>query len=110
MQNTFVQARMTIFRPNGEINSQNAALLRQQLAETVASQDHSSLVVDMSQVESIDSTGLMVLVSTFTLAQRLNKRFGLCGVSPSIRIVLELTQLDRLLDISDDYGTGVLAA
>jgi anti-sigma B factor antagonist len=43
----------------------------------------------------------MVLVSTLTLAQRLNKRFGLVGVSPSVRIILELTQLDRVFEISE---------
>ncbi|GAB4374146.1 MAG: hypothetical protein Kow00121_18210 [Elainellaceae cyanobacterium] len=103
MQNTFVQARMTIFQASGHINAENASLLKQQLADTVSAHEYSSLLVDMSQVESLDSAGLMVLVSTLTLAQRLNKRFGLCGVTPSVRIILELTQLDRLLEISDSH-------
>jgi anti-sigma B factor antagonist len=89
----------TVVQPNGHITAENALLLKQQLAETVSSMEHSSLLVDMSQVDSLDSEGLMVLISTLTLAQRLDKQFGLLKVSPSVRIVLELTQLDRVFQI-----------
>lgn len=98
-QSTLFQTRTTIIQPSGHINAENAALLKQQLAETVSSQEHSCLLVDMSQVESLDSTGLMALVSALTLAQQLNKQFGLFGISPAVRIVLELTQLDRVFNI-----------
>jgi anti-sigma B factor antagonist len=43
----------------------------------------------------------MALVATLTLAQRMNKPFGLVGISPSVRIIFELTQLDRVFEISE---------
>jgi anti-sigma B factor antagonist len=98
-QSSLAQTQMTVVQPSGHINAENAAILKQQLAEMVSSMEYSSLLVDMSQVESLDSEGLMVLISTLTLAQRLNKQFGLFGISPSVRIVLELTQLDRVFAI-----------
>lgn len=111
MQSTLTQSRMTVFQPHGHLNAANAAALEKQLAETVSSREHASLVVDMSRVESLDSDGLMVLVSTLTLAQRLNKRFSLCGLSPSTRIMLEVTQLDRVFEILEqDPGLVVVAA
>lgn len=104
MQSTQANSsKMTVVQPCGHINVSNASALRQQLAETVSSNEHMSLLVDMSQVESLDSAGLMALVSTLTLAQKLNKRFGLCRISPSVRIVLELTQLDRVFEISEHH-------
>lgn len=103
MQSFSLQTRTTVVQPNGHINADNAAVLKQQLTETVSSSEYSSLLIDMSRVESLDSAGLMVLVSALTLAQRLNKQFGLFGVSPSVRIVLELTQLDRVFEICDAY-------
>lgn len=102
MQNSsFAYSGTTIIQPQGHINATNAAVLQQQLADTVTGQEYDSLLVDMSQVESLDSAGLMALVTTLTLAQRLNKRFSLFGVSPSVRIVFELTQLDRVFEILD---------
>lgn len=111
MQSALVQTRMTVtqplaiqptvIQPQGHISAENATALKHQLAETVSSHECSSLLVDMSQVESLDSTGLMVFVSMLTLAQRLDKQFGLVGISPPVRIVLELTQLDRVFQILD---------
>ncbi|WP_416665790.1 STAS domain-containing protein [Egbenema bharatensis] len=111
MQGSLARAQMKVFQPSGHINAENAAVLKQQLAETVSSLENASLLVDMSQVDSLDSEGLMVLISTMTLAQRLNKQFGLCGISPSVRIVLELTQLDRVFQIFESLpGVDALAA
>ncbi|MBW4468680.1 MAG: STAS domain-containing protein [Pegethrix bostrychoides GSE-TBD4-15B] len=89
----------TIIQLSGQISSATIAELQQQLVEALAATACSSLSLDMSQVEALDSAGLMLLVSTLTLAQRLNKQFSLFGVSPSVRIIFELTQLDRVFNI-----------
>jgi anti-sigma B factor antagonist len=86
----------------GHLNAANAAHLHERLATAVISDTNASLLVDMGEVESLDSAGLMALVSALTLAQRLNKRFGLCAISPSIQIIFELTQLDRVFDIFEN--------
>lgn len=99
MQNVLTQSQMTVIQPCGHINAANAAVLQRQLMAAVSSQQYSNLLVDMSQIESLDSAGLMALVSTLTAAQKLDQRFGLCSVSPAIRIIFELTQLDRVFEI-----------
>lgn len=101
MQSTLSLPKIMVVHPHGHINADNAEALKQQLAETVSTKDYASLFVDMTQVESVDSHGLMALISALTLAQRMNKRFGLFGISPAVRIVFELTQLDRVFEISD---------
>ena len=40
-----------------------------------------TVLVNMQQVESLDSTGLMALVHALRLDQALDKRFSLCSVS-----------------------------
>lgn len=108
-ESSFAHSKTTVIQPDSHINAANAAKLQQQLVETVSSQAYSSLLVDMSKVESLDSAGLMALVSALTLAQRLNKRFSLFGISPSVRIVFELTQLDRVFEILDEHPTLAVA-
>ena len=93
--------KMMVVHPHGHINADNAEALKQQLTETVSTKDYASLFVDMTQVESLDSHGLMAFVSALTTAQQMNKRFGLFGISPAVRIVFELTQLDRVFEIFD---------
>lgn len=91
--------RVTVFQPVGHITSSNAAKLQQELAEAISSASSTGLLVDMSKVESLDSTGLLALVSALRLAQKLNKRLSLVSLAPSIRLIFELTQLDKVFEI-----------
>jgi anti-sigma B factor antagonist len=102
MLNVLTHSRAKIVEIQGNINAENAAELKQYLADTVSASENASLMVDMSQVGALDSAGLMVLVSTLTLAQQLNKKFKLIGVS-SVRIIFELCQLDRVFEISEQH-------
>jgi anti-anti-sigma factor len=110
MQSVLAQSPVTIVQPCGHLNASNAAGLQQQLMVAVSTQSSSAVLVDMSQVESLDSAGLMALVSALTRSQRLNQQFGLCCVSPSIRIIFELTQLDRVFEIFDSRSAFETAA
>lgn len=100
MQNVLVRHQSKkVLQPSGPLSADNAIKFQAQLSAAMLSEQHSSFLVDMGSVESIDSAGLMALVSALKMAQGLNKRFSLCSVSHSIRMVLELTQLDRVFEI-----------
>ena len=81
----------------------NAAEFEGQLTEIVASQKDSVLLIDMRRVDSLDNQTLMALVAAFRLAQNLGRRLILCSVAPSVKIILELSQLDRILEIFDNH-------
>jgi anti-sigma B factor antagonist len=57
------------------------------------------LLVDLSDVQLIDATGLGVLVGANRLANQLGRRLVLCGVPPRLRRILLVTRLDRILTI-----------
>jgi anti-sigma B factor antagonist len=101
MQSVLTRPEDTVIRPQGHVNSSNVFAFQDQLTKAMMSPGSASLMVDMSEVESLDSAALMSLVSTHTLAQRLNKRFSLCSLSAPARIIFELTQLDRAFEIND---------
>ncbi|HEY9884161.1 MAG TPA: STAS domain-containing protein [Thermosynechococcaceae cyanobacterium] len=105
MQNVLVRPQTAVLQPLGSLNAGNVIVFQQQLNAAIQSEHHSSLLIDMAQVESIDSAGLMTLVSALSMAQRLNKRFSLCAISHSVRIIFELTQLDRAFEILEGRYT-----
>ena len=105
MQSVLVRPQTITVCPKGYINAANASALQSQLAIALDSKQNLTLLVDMRDVESLDSAGLMVLVSTLSLAQKQNKRFSLCSMSASIRIIFELTQLDRIFEIFENSAT-----
>lgn len=109
MQSLLIRPQAAIIRPCGALNAATAADFQRQFHSAILSEQNSSLLIDMSQVESLDSAGLMALVSTLNLAQANGKRLSLCAVSISIRIVFELTQLDRVFEIFESLTAFELA-
>jgi anti-anti-sigma factor len=57
------------------------------------------LVVDLTGLEMIDSTGLGMLVGTHRRALEANRRLVLCGVPPRVMRVLTVTRLNRVLRV-----------
>lgn len=55
------------------------------------------LIVDLSRVESVDATGLGVLVGTHRRAQRISRRLVLRAVPPRIHRLLTVTRLHRVI-------------
>ncbi|NER84695.1 MAG: STAS domain-containing protein [Leptolyngbya sp. SIO1D8] len=95
---------LTVVQPSGVLNAANAHALQAHLAEQISCDTSRGLMVDMSRVESLDSAGLVSLISVLRLARDLSKRFCLCSVPPSIRMVLELTQLDKAFEFADEMS------
>lgn len=59
----------------------------------------SGVLVDLSAVEYIDSSGVASLVEGYQLARDKGLRFGLVGVSESALMVLELARLDKVFPL-----------
>lgn len=102
---------MAVVQAQGSLNASNAQDFHLSLVERIRCDKSSGLIVDMSRVESLDSAGLISLVSALKHARQLSKRFCLCSVPPTIRIIFELTQLDRVFEMIEDMShTTMMAA
>ncbi|MHC5677088.1 STAS domain-containing protein [Nostoc sp.] len=101
MQAVLNYPKITVIRPQGCLNAANALEFERDMTTALVQNGISVLVVDLVAVELLDSAGLMALLSTHKLALSLGRGFRLCAVTPSIRIIFELTQLDRVFEILD---------
>ena len=87
-----------ILHLEGELDTYNCGQLRSALVEQVE-QGHSNIVVDMSGVEYIDSTGLGSLVGGL---KRVSEHGGVMKIvcnNPQILKVFEITGLDKVFAI-----------
>ncbi len=91
--------KITVICPQDTINATNALEFERDLTTVLAQDGNTVLLVDLEQTQFLDSAGLMALVSALKLAQKLGRRFSLCSVSPSLRMIFELTQLDQVFEI-----------
>ncbi|MBD2577503.1 STAS domain-containing protein [Oscillatoria sp. FACHB-1406] len=106
MTHSIVSEKIATIELFGSITAVNAEELRGQLMKKLAKPALSVLQLDLSKVEFLDSAGLMTLVTAYRLANSLNKRLIFCSVPPAVRIVFELTQLDRTFDMFEDRLAG----
>ena len=84
-----------VVRLTGEIDLSNATRLQDQLSLLV---EQSHVVVDLSEVTFIDSTGLSALIVSHRRATTAQTGLHLGGATGTVQRLLELTQLDRHLD------------
>ncbi|MFN6526536.1 STAS domain-containing protein [Nostoc sp. ChiSLP03a] len=101
MQAVLNYPKIAVIRPQGCLNAANALEFERDMATALAQNGISTLVVDLAAVESLDSAGLMALLSTHKLALTLGRSCQLSAVGPQIRMIFELTQLDRVFEILD---------
>ena len=101
MQFVVLSSTKMLLRPSGHLDASYGLELERRLSSLVMSHPDRHLVLSLEAVESIDSAGLMTLVSAFRLAQRNSLALELCAVPPELKIVLELSQLDRVFSIDE---------
>ncbi|HIK46295.1 MAG TPA: STAS domain-containing protein [Leptolyngbyaceae cyanobacterium M65_K2018_010] len=106
---TMAQA-MAFVQAEGSLNASNAQDFQLSLMERIHCDSAAGLIVDMSKVEALDSAGLISLVSVLKQARQLRKRFCLCSVPPAIRIIFELTQLDRAFEMLEEVPFSLALA
>ncbi|MGB7087408.1 MAG: STAS domain-containing protein [Phormidesmis sp.] len=100
---------VTVSCPAGVLNAESASTFEQQLVCAMRDSCDGELVIDMSQVESLDNGGLVSFMSVLNAAKAKQRSLRICSAPPSIRIVFELTQLDRVFTMVD-HAPAVMAA
>ena len=90
------QSGAALVKLAGRLDLLSAIDVRQKLADVVAA-GHQRLVVDLADVEFIDSTGLGSLVSGLKATRMAGGDLRLARPVEQARTILKLTTLDRVL-------------
>ena len=89
---------VTVLKISGRIDTHSAHRLRQQLFLAATGADK-NIVIDLAGVDFIDSSGLATIVQAMKQCRSGDGDLRLCRPPQSVRMVLELTRLDKALDI-----------
>ncbi len=99
---------VAIVHPTGRLDARFAGLLRQRLKRSI-DEGTSRIVVDLRQVEFIDSAGLAVLVSGMKMARAHSGDLRLAGLQAPVRLVFEITRLHHAFDLYEEPADAVAA-
>lgn len=89
-----------VLAASGELDLRTSPQLEERLEQAFAA-GAALIVLDLRQIEFMDSTGLRVLLSTHQRARASGKRFGLVRGAEQVERVLRLTGVSELVTVVD---------
>ena len=87
-----------IVKISGRLVATDAPEARENL-KAIVEGGEGKLIVDLSGVSFIDSSGLSVLISAFKLIRAKEGRMLLSGISKNVQTLLELTRLSEIFEM-----------
>jgi anti-anti-sigma factor len=96
----------SIIDVRGEVHVSTAPEFSDRLNEAI-SRGMPGVVVDMTRVAFIDSTGLGVLLTALRRVTRRQGRLALAVSNPTVRRLFEITQMDATFDILPDRASAI---
>lgn len=89
---------VALFLISGVIDVYSVSDFKNALIKSIATH-HTRIVIDFSELDFIDSTGLGVLVSAIKRERAVRGRLVLVIKSDNIKRIFEITSLDRIISI-----------
>ncbi len=93
-----------VIRLRGSVDLEHSPAIRQTLLEAVA--DKRNVLVDLSEVTYIDSSGIACLIEALQAARGHGAELALVSVSTQAMRVLELARLDIVFPIHEDLAAA----
>lgn len=100
--------QQAVLHVSGRVDAQSSDALKQEI-KAAAERGLIQLVVDLHNVNVIDSSGLSALVSGFKVMHERGGQLALARLGEQIKVALELTRLNRVFPIYDDIGPALAA-
>jgi len=98
---------VTVLDLNGRITlGEGSVQLRDAIRDLIC-KGQKSILLNLSEVNYIDSSGLGELVSAYTTARNQGAALKLLGLSKKVNDLLQLTKLYTVFDIYDDEASGI---
>jgi len=94
--------KVTILDLSGDIDFANSPELRHSVLREIQESRTPRVVINLSKVRYIDSSGVASLVEGLKASRNLGSRFILFGLSTSVREVLQLSRLIKVFEVCDN--------
>ena len=93
---------VAIVRPTGELDLSGATVLEAELDRLAEDPELTSVVLDMRDLQFMDSSGLRLVVVADMRAREAGRRFALVRGGETVHRVFEITRMSDRLDFVDD--------
>ncbi|NEQ54834.1 MAG: STAS domain-containing protein [Leptolyngbya sp. SIO3F4] len=105
-------ANLKTLEPAGILDGSSTNELKNQVTDLLQ-QDIDIVLLDMNQVTFMNSTGIGAMVAMLKVVRAKGKQIYLCGLTDQVKILFELTKMDRVFKTfidQQEFEAKVLAA
>ena len=85
---------------SGKLGFDDSSVFRQLITELSEDKANKTIVFDLSELESIDSAGLGMLLLAADTSSNEGWSMKISGASNSVRKMIELTHVDQVVDVA----------
>jgi anti-sigma B factor antagonist len=97
---------ITVLTVEGDLVIGDPEALFKKTVTRLLEEGHTRLLVDLSAVRFLDSSGLGALVRAMTTSQSEGGQTKLVGAGPQVRKLLEMTKLDSVFEMYENLETA----
>lgn len=106
LQLTKNDSGLVVITPDLEfIDADNAPQFRTELLQALGSEQY--VLIDLANVRFIDSSGIGVLAAAIRQVLKTKGHIKLCQLNKSVKMVLELVRIHKLVEIYPDLDAGI---
>lgn len=100
--------RANVLPLDGEIDLHVSPEVAESLRSMIAEKPR-QIVIDLTKVTYLDSSGLAVLIEGMQNVQKYGGRFGLAGVQDDVKHIFDIARLDQVFEIYPDVDAALAA-
>jgi len=88
-------------QPKGILDSVNSNSLRREITDTI-DRGVKTILLDLQDITFMNSSGMGALVATLKAVKAAGGQLALCSLSDQVRIIFELSRMDRIFQVYQD--------
>ena len=110
MVNFSLRTRTLIVTVTGDIDQHNASSIREQIDLRISHENVKKLIFDFSALDFMDSSGIGIIIGRYKLMNALNGSVCIIVTKPTVKKLLELSGIRRIVKICDSLPDALKTA
>jgi anti-sigma B factor antagonist len=101
-QNSQEPRKILVYKPSGRLDALSHIEIRDEVM-AIANTRPEVLVVNLEDIEFIDSRGLGLLITLLRFMRAIKSRLVICGMNKQVKILFNLTGMESIFEIHDQF-------
>ncbi|MCH5151254.1 MAG: anti-sigma factor antagonist [Clostridiales bacterium] len=94
---TEFEGKTMVFRLVGELDEHSAEFVRRKLDAAISENSYDAVLLDLSRLSFMDSTGIGVVIGRYKLIRKENKRVYVRNPSPTVDKIFRMSGLYEII-------------